>query len=138
MEKAKRLDDLSGGTVMNLDQPATHSHYYVYVDNLGLMSLDKSFVDDTLEACCETFNSKGLTLHETEKSEQLDALGVHLDGQRKSAQIGARRFWRIRGALRALLAMGRCTGAALEVIIGHCTFAGLLARDSLACFRTCY
>ena len=48
------------------------------------------------------------------------------------------RFWRVRQGLLGLLRRRRVAGWAVEVLVGHATFAGLAARGSLCCFHAVY
>ena len=52
--------------------------------------------------------------------------------------LTARRFWNLRLAISGFLRRRRATGAALEVLIGHMTFAGLGCRWTLAVFHLVY
>ena len=52
--------------------------------------------------------------------------------------LTAKRFWKLREGIGALLAARRVSGDCLRVIIGHCTFAALLVRPLLSCFHDCY
>ena len=93
---------------------------------------------ELLRLCEETCGRRQLVLHETVIGDVVDALGTVLDGRAHQTRIIPKRFWRLRGALTRILTVRRCSGRVLEIIIGHCTFVGLLARESLAVFHTVY
>lgn len=54
------------------------------------------------------------------------------------SRCNPKRLWRVHHAIKALLNRGRCSGKALEVVIGHCTFLGLICRPGLSCFHAVY
>ena len=115
------------------------SHFYVYVDNLGVISPDRKTVVEAMDGLQKCFNSLGLQLYATEISDgYVEALGCVLDGGAMQSRANPKRLWRIHHGIKALLRRGRCTGKTLEIIIGHCTFLGLLRRSSLSVFHSVY
>ncbi|CAK0882305.1 unnamed protein product [Prorocentrum cordatum] len=103
---------------------------YVHVDNLGAVS-DDADLSERMPV--------GLALHKSESHGGAgEALGTELDGVRLRSGITSSRFWKLERGLTGLLARGRCSGQALEKVIGHCTFCGLAARESLSIFHTVY
>eukprot|EP00959_Pyramimonas_sp_CCMP1952_P419552 8787822-Pyramimonas_sp.AAC.1 len=69
-----------------------------------------------MEQLVAPFEARSPKAHELEISEgEVEALGVTLDAG---------------GLLRRRLV----TGQAAEIIVGHCTFAGLIRRESLSIF----
>ena len=54
------------------------------------------------------------------------------------SRIHPKRLWKVHHGIDGLLRRKRCVGRTLEVVIGHCTFCGLMNRRSLACFHTAY
>eukprot|EP00959_Pyramimonas_sp_CCMP1952_P462400 9483177-Pyramimonas_sp.AAC.1 len=85
------------------------------------------------------FEPVGLALHKSESHGGAgEALGTELDGTRLRSGITSSRFWKLERGLTGLLARGRCSGQALEKVIGHCTFCGLAARESLSIFHAVY
>eukprot|EP00973_Karenia_brevis_P079965 11095880-Karenia_brevis.AAC.1 len=78
-------------------------------------------------------------MHEVEiTNRSAEALGVELDLERKCTRLTNKRYWRLRKGLQYVLKMRRLDGATLEVIVGHCTAAGLVAREVLSVFHSCY
>jgi len=113
--------------------------HFVYVDNFGVIGRSHEGVRQALEGLCDVMSSQGLVMHEKElSSNSVEVLGVTLDCASRCTRASGKRFWRVRGALRYLLWKGRCTGSCLEVIVGHCTFLGLIRREILSVFHTVY
>ncbi|CAK0882062.1 unnamed protein product, partial [Prorocentrum cordatum] len=111
----------------------------VHVDNLGADSDNADFSDRMVSEWSDLFESVGLALHKSESHGGAgEALGAELDGARLRSGITSSRFWKLERGLTGLLARGRCSGQALEQVIGHCTFCGLAARESLSIFHTVY
>eukprot|EP00435_Cladocopium_sp_Y103_P068349 s90_g31.t1 len=114
-------------------------HYYVYVDNLGVIHFNKKTVEKALEQLVHVFDSRGLILHGSEVSSgEVKALGCLLEGDKMRTRLTSDRLWKVHQGISGLVLRKRCTGAALEKILGHCTFCGLINRMSLACFHAVY
>ncbi len=114
-------------------------HYYVYVDNLGVLHPQKESVDDVMRDLQSAFDGAGLLLHGSEVSSgATEALGCTVEGNRLRSRVSNERLWKIHHGIKALLGRGRCTGKLLEVVVGHCTFAGLMNRQSLSVFHAVY
>eukprot|EP00435_Cladocopium_sp_Y103_P042465 s504_g11.t1 len=137
---ARLANDRGGPIVLHVGgNCAGDAHFYVYVDNLGVISTSKQLVDDAMTELQHSFNSRGLELHGSEVTENyVEALGCVLEGKRMLSRCNPKRLWRVHHAIKALLNRGRCSGKALEVVIGHCTFLGLICRPSLSCFHAVY
>ena len=113
--------------------------FYVYVDNLGVIGHNKSKVESALGELQGIFNGLGLELHKSEVGSQgVEALGCVLDGSAKQSRLKPTRLWKVRQGILGLLRRGRCTGRALEVILGHCTFCALMCRPALSIFNSAY
>ena len=66
-----------------VDQERAAPWYYVYVDNLGVLSLVRCETRDIAEELKRLFDGSGLLLHGVELGvDTVEALGVTLDGQR--------------------------------------------------------
>ena len=112
---------------------------YVYVDNLGVLGLDRSRVEASLEELQAKFNGLGLQLHKSEVgSDKLEALGCIVDGKGMKSSITPHRLWKLRQAITGLLRHRQVSGRAVEVLVGHLTFCGLMARPALSIFSACY
>ena len=120
-------------------QVQDEAYHYVYVDNLGVLSRSHDVVARGLVELTEIFNRKGLLLHAGEVGhENIQTLGVSLDGVNLTTSLTPERFHRVRQGVRGLLRRGKCSGKLLEVVIGHCTYCGLLHRGTLSVFHAVY
>ncbi|CAK0860257.1 unnamed protein product, partial [Prorocentrum cordatum] len=88
-----------------------HVSHCVYVDNLGVASTDEPIVTDAIAQLVEGLDQRGLLLHGSSAGTE---------------------------ALNGLLRRRRLTGWAVEVLVGHCAFAGLLSRGTLSVFHAVY
>ena len=80
----------------------------------------------------DIFEPLGLALHKTEEHMGLgEAAGTELDGREFSSRVTSRRFWMSRQGLTTLLRRRRCSGRALDRIIGHCTFMARISGDNV-------
>ena len=94
---------------------------------------------ESLEDLSSDFTSKQLLLHPGEvQHNPIKALGVQLDGEHLSSSIAPDRLHRVRQGLRCILRRGRCTGRVLEILVGHCTYCGLMNRCLLSVFHNVY
>ena len=92
-----------------------------------------------MDRLVSSFESRGLKMHELEITEgEIEALGVPLDATRRHTRLSSKRFWRLRQGIRGLLRRRRVSGQAVEIMVGHCTFVGLIRRESLSCFSAVY
>ena len=114
-------------------------YYYVYVDNLGVISLHAESVVQSLADLASHFNGIGLKIHDLEVHHvKANILGVSLDLKEGHSQITDERFFALRSGIRALIRRGRCSGQALEVLVGHLTYAGLSNRGCLTMLNGVY
>ena len=112
-------------------------HHYVYVDNLGLLSVNHDAVESSLREVEEVFTSHNLILHPgSVSSGSTRALGCELRGDLMASRITPERYHKARQAITARLLRKKVSGRVLEVIVGHCTFAGLMCRPTLSVFNT--
>ena len=113
--------------------------YYVYVDNISVLCLSEIDVSGTLSVLHSVFEEQGLSLHSGEiHPGSVRSLGVSVDGHAKETRVELDRLWKIRQSIRRILAVGSTYGRILEVVIGHCTFAGLVRRLVLCIFFSTY
>ena len=68
----------------------------------------------------------------------MDMLGVELNPAYRCTRLTDTRYWRLERGIDAALRRRRLSGRAVEAILGHCTFAGLLNRASLSIFHASY
>ena len=140
LKNAVLASDRGGPIVLRVGKSCeNNAHFYVYVDNLGVLDLDSRFVRDTMEQLQEKFNEVGLQLHASEVSlGSVEALGCLLEGGLFRSRLQPKRLWKVHQAIAGLLRRGRCSGQTMEKIMGHCTFCALMNRRSLACFHAVY
>jgi hypothetical protein len=132
------MNDSLGSAVVNLHDKDS-KHYYIYVDNIGVLCLTYDLLVFIINEIVEVFNKQGLEMHEIEVlSDSAEALGTELDLRRHRSRVSNKRFWKIRLGTKAVLKRGRCSGQALEVVIGHMTFASLQNRYLLSIFHSVY
>ena len=67
-----------------------------------------------------------------------EVLGVYLDGRGLETRNTAKRFGRLRKALSAALRMRKVSGWAIEVLVGHAAFYGLVSQEILSVFHSMY
>ncbi|CAK0871913.1 unnamed protein product [Prorocentrum cordatum] len=120
-------------------EPGLHGGAYVYVDNMGVLAPSEGLAKSALESWTGLFEGVGLDLHKSSVgSGACEALGTKLDLELMRSGVSDGRFWKVYLGLGGLLARGRATGRALEVVLGHCTFCGLALRGSLSCWHASY
>ena len=123
----ERLQDFS--------PPPTNGSYHVqYVDNLHVFGVDREEVRNRFWAAVKELRAVGLTVHEEEDClESTKVLGWEYESK-ATFRPGRSRVWRVRKAIREILARGKATGQQLERVIGHATFISLGKREALSVF----
>ena len=112
---------------------------YVYVDNLGLLSNDGDAVRRQISASTKHFDKLGLVIHEVEINDVVGkALGVQVALSERATRTEPTRWWTLRVAPLAILQRSRVSGVELELVLGHATFCGLMAREVLSCLHAVY
>lgn len=127
----ERLQDFS--------PPPTNGFYHVqYVDNLHVFGVDREEVRNRFWAAAKELRAVGLTVHEEEDClESTKVLGWEYESK-ATFRPGRSRVWRVRKAIREILARGKATGQQLERVIGHATFISLGKREALSVFAEVY
>ena len=111
----------------------------MYVDNFGVLGLVRAQAALALKQMCRRMNDQGLTTHEESlDDDDTELLGYRLSGSKQRTDLTPKRCWRLDRGLRWLLRRRKWSGRLLECILGHCTFAALVARGSLSVFHACY
>ncbi|CAK0884994.1 unnamed protein product, partial [Prorocentrum cordatum] len=119
--------------------PGQRGRACVCVDNAGALTPSESLAAGAFENWAGLFEAAGLELHVgTVSSGACEALGAKIDLELMRSGVSDGRFWKVHLRLGGLLARGRATGLALEMVLGHCTFCGLAFRGPLSCGRASY
>ena len=128
-----------GADLRSLPHLRGDPRHYVYVDNLGVLSTDRSLVKRALVEITSRFEGCNLRLHPGEVCDDpIDALGCRLSGTSRRASLKPQRLWRVRLAIRHALRQRTLSGRIVEVLIGHCTYCALLNRSLMCIFHTAY
>ena len=114
-------------------------HHYVYVDNLGVLSVNHDTVETALREVEDVFGSHKLILHPgLVSSGTTKALGCALRGDLLASRVTSDRYHKLRQAIQGVLERKRVSGRILEVLVGHATFVALMNRHVLSVFNTVY
>ena len=83
------------------------------------------------------FGAHGLVIHERVDAVPVqETLGSIVDGRRKCCSLTDKRYFTIREGIDALLRRRKVSGELIRIVVGHCTYAGLVARELLTCFSS--
>ncbi|CAK0904383.1 unnamed protein product [Prorocentrum cordatum] len=126
--------------VLPSETAAGQAQHYVHVDNLGILRTRRYEVGEAISDLQRHFSDLGLVLHESAVTDgACKTLGVELLGEGLRSRVTSERWWLIRRAVEALLRRPKCSGWALEVVVGHSpTFASLANRGRLSVWHTVY
>ena len=89
---------------------------------------DEQRVLSTYHRATKKLKEAGLQVHEEECEKGGKVLGWELTTDALFMPSRSR-AWKVRLALRQVLARGRCTGSVMEKLIGHCSFLSLGRRE---------
>ncbi|CAK8986803.1 Uncharacterized protein SCF082_LOCUS707, partial [Durusdinium trenchii] len=108
LQQAVLTQDRGGPVVLRLGkEQADNTHFYVYVDNLGVLDTDAANVELAMQGLQQHFNSLGLELHASEVScGAIESLGCILDGSNLKSAVNPKRLWKVHQALTGLLGLG--------------------------------
>ncbi|CAE8644665.1 unnamed protein product [Polarella glacialis] len=110
-----------------------------YVDNFAVLGHDRLQVQHQCNQIAKVLRSCGLTVYEEESASSLcDFVGLRFDGKLGTVRIKPDRIRKIRSAIQELLLRNQCSGAQLEGLIGHATWAILMRREGLALLNHSY
>ena len=99
---------------------------------MGILSVRRCEVVRALDAAVDTLEAVGLRTHETDVTDTaVELLGVELNAELGCTRLSEKRYWRLERGLEAALARTRMSGEVLSILVGQCTFAGLVFRQSL-------
>eukprot|EP00439_Symbiodinium_sp_Y106_P076622 s190_g15.t2 len=140
LAQARLLHDRSDPLVIHVGQAENDAdHFYVYVDNLGVIGTEHDRIVEAMDALRLRFDGLGLELHGSEVSSGcVEALGCIIEGNKLRCRVTVERLWKVHQAVEGLLKRRRCAGRALEILVGHLTFCGLMCRASLSILHSVY
>lgn len=117
--------------------PNTTCCHTEYVDNLIVLGSDQCKVLDSYKRATQLLKDAGLQVHEEEFQQGGKILGWEIT-QDAIFQPTRHRAWKVRLAIRQLLALGRSSGSLMEKLIGHCSFLCLGRRECFSVFGSVY
>ncbi|CAE7279311.1 unnamed protein product [Symbiodinium natans] len=146
LQKSTLVHDRSSAIVFGEGQSVKNEageprpvHHYVYVDNLGVLSVNHDTVETALREVEDVFGSHKLILHPgLVSSGTTKALGCALRGDLLASRVTSDRYHKLRQAIQGVLERKRVSGRILEVLVGHATFVALMNRHVLSVFNTVY
>ena len=140
LAQARLLHDRGDPLVLHVGQVTQEAgHFYIYVDNLGVIGADRDQIVEAMDALRQKFDGLGLDLHGSEVSSGcVEALGCIVEGNKLRSRITVERLWKVHQGVEGLLRRRRCSGRALEIVVGHLTFCGLMCRTSLSILHSVY
>ena len=115
-------------------------HHLAYVDNMGVLGYPAKDVTEMKERGQAAMMRAGLKMHEDVEAggAAVDLLGFTIRASPALVELKQGRTWRLEAALRHAARLRRISGRALEVLVGHATFAFLLRRCCLSVFGKIY
>ena len=109
-----------------------------YVDNLMLIGTCREQVVSAFQHAVNALKDAGLQVHEDEVCEgDTCVLGWQFTRDGKFGP-SSRRVWKVRFAIKGVIARRRATGREIERIVGHASFICLARRESLSIFGEVY
>lgn len=130
-----RLADHACGRALRGSETA----HAIYIDNFFVAGHDPATVGQAAARHTAGMNLLGLAIHEEEgPPSQFTFAGLDFDGAQNVVSVSPRRLWRLRMAIDFILSCDRFPGAALEVVVGHITWAARVRRQVLSVWRSCH
>jgi hypothetical protein len=109
----------------------------IYVDNCVFVGTESETVRQARKLAAEALERYHLPIHDIEDEQsEMESLGLHF-GQDAIGSTAKRR-WKLRRALEAVLPRPFLSGSQLEVLIGQLTFCFLINRPLLSMFNSVY
>jgi hypothetical protein len=132
----RRIMDKHVVPAMCTEEPVVHLEY---VDNFAAFDTAPERVQVAVEQARRALEKHGLPVHEEELCTPVtELLGWLVDGRQGRLAPTQKRVWRLRQAIAEVLTRKRCSGQQMQKLLGHCTFVGLVRRESLSCFNEVY
>jgi len=135
-DEEARLRDRKPGWALKPEVPA----HLQYVDNLAVLGVDQGKVNKMKDEGKLFMNKKGLLMHGGVHADggSVELLGMVIHQSKPLAELKEDRSWRLAAALQHCVRLRKIRGAALEELVGHCTFAFLLRRCLLSVLGRTY
>ena len=111
-----------------------------YVDNFAVCSYSPDLAVAATAAVSKAATALGLRMNpgDAEVREEQEFIGLTMENNIGQIRISRKRMWRFKFAIDELRRRGRCSGAALQKLIGHLTYACILRREMLSLLSACY
>ncbi|CAK0861934.1 unnamed protein product [Prorocentrum cordatum] len=106
----------------------------VYVDNFMVMGSDRKAAESSLDGVCRRLLSLGLTARELSAASRDISLAWLNFSEGSKISIKPSNMWHLRFGVESLLRRGVCSGSALQIVMGHVTWASLLRREVPSAF----
>ena len=110
--------------------------HIIYVDNFVPVSTDKEWAAASVRKMVTALNSSGLDAEvedpHAENSGAATVLGWTIQRKLASIRASQRRIWRLRLAIRGIVASGYYTGRDMQRLAGHIGLVSLVRREGLA------
>ncbi|CAE7423542.1 SLC34A1 [Symbiodinium pilosum] len=105
LAQARLLHDRGDPLVLHVGRLEDEAdHFYMYVDNLGVVGTNHERVVEAMDALQQTFDGLGLELHGSEVScGSVEALGCIIEGNKLRSRIAVGRLWKVHQAVEGLL-----------------------------------
>lgn len=136
LKRENALSDRGPSAVL---APQDDAHFYLYIDNAGIIGLEREIVSTSLDDSCKQLDSVGLVTHEVSLTcDFADMLGWRLDCRRKRTRISPKRYHRLYKTIGWILSLPYVPGWMVEALVGHMTFVALCRRPVLSLFHSVY
>ena len=110
-----------------------------YLDNFIVVGHCRIRVTAALQKIVRTLQGQGMVVHEVQAASlHNEFVGIEFRGQGHVVAVRARRIWKLRAALRAVVRRGTCSPKTMEVLVGHITWSCLLRREALSILSAVY
>ena len=110
-----------------------------YVDNFAVIGSSPELVNQGLQRISSILRSRGLTVHEEEAAQsEADFVGLHFSGNKGYLSLKSSRICKLKCAIDELLSQQFCSGRALQVVVGHITWAMMCRREGLSILHSTY
>ena len=112
-----------------------------YLDNYLVLGHNSQEVDRICDNISSVLQRRGIVVHELSRASTTNEfIGLQFGpvGVGSRVSIKSSRLWRLRGALSTVLRRGSISGKAMQILVGHITWAMLVRRESLSILSATY